>query len=67
MVMFGGLATAAILLIVVVAAIHFRYRRSLPELNPGVLYDIAFWVSTISIIALAGYGLWTAVNSWLAT
>ena len=62
MVMLGGLATAAILLIVVLAAIHFRYRRSLPELDPGRLYDFAFWLSTLSILALAGYGLWTVAS-----
>jgi manganese transport protein len=61
MVMLGGLATSAILLIVVVAAINFRYRRSLPELEPGRLYDLAFWASTLSILAVAGYGIWTAV------
>lgn len=61
MVMLGGVATSAILLIVVVAAINFRYRRSLPELEPGRLYDFAFWVSVISILSVAGYGIWTAV------
>ncbi|QEG32853.1 Nramp family divalent metal transporter [Bythopirellula goksoeyrii] len=66
MVMLGGLATAAILLIVVVAAFDFRYRRSLPELNPGILYDVVFWISTVSIVSLACYGIWTAVASWLA-
>ena len=62
MVMLGGLATAAILLIVVVAAIDFRYRRSLPELTPGVLYDVVFWISNVSIVALACYGIWTVVT-----
>jgi Mn2+/Fe2+ NRAMP family transporter len=61
MVLWGGVATAAILLIVVIAAIHFWSKRALPELAPGRLYDVAFWVSAISIIALAVYGLWTAV------
>lgn len=61
MVMIGGVATAAILLIVVIAAIHFWSKRSLPELDPGRLYDVAFWVSAVSIIVLAGYGLWTAI------
>lgn len=64
MVMLGGVATAAILLIVVVAAIHFRLRRSLPELAPGLFYDISFWVSVISIVLLAGYGNWKAVEGW---
>jgi hypothetical protein len=57
MVLWGGVATAAILLIVVIAAIHFWSKRSLPELAPGRLYNFAFWLSAISIIALAGYVL----------
>lgn len=60
MVMLGGLATAAILLIVVFAAIYFRLFRSLPELEPTRLYRVAFWISAISILALAGYGIWQA-------
>ncbi len=67
MVMLGGIATSAILLIVVIAAIHFRYRRSLHELNPGLLYDFAFWISTLSIVTLAGYGVWKVFDSWLKT
>jgi manganese transport protein len=61
MVMIGGVATAAILLIVVIAAIHFWSKRALPELDPGRLYDVAFWVSAVSIVVLAGYGVWTAI------
>jgi hypothetical protein len=52
------------LLIVVIAAIHFRTKRALPELDPGRFYDVAFWVSAVSIIVLAGYGVWKAVGSW---
>lgn len=63
MVLWGGVATAAILLIVVIAAIHFWARRSLPELDLGPVYDMAFWASALSIIVLAGYGLWTALGS----
>jgi manganese transport protein len=61
MVLWGGVATAAILLIVVIAAIHFWSKRALPELDSGRLYDVAFWMSAGSIVVLAGYGLWTAV------
>lgn len=66
MVLWGGVATAAILLIVVLAAIYFWSQRSLAELHPGRLYDVAFWVSATSIIVLAGYGLWTAVMGWFS-
>ena len=57
--------TSVLVLIVVIAAIHFWSKRSLPELDPGRLYDIAFWVSAISIIVLAAYGLWTAIAASL--
>jgi len=68
MVMLGGLATATILIIVVVAAVHFRYRRTLPGLEPSRMYDVAFWLSTVSITALAGYGIVSAgqkLSKWI--
>jgi manganese transport protein len=55
MVMIGGLGTAAILLVIVVGAIDFRYRRAAPELRPSWFYDAALWVSIASIIAVAIY------------
>ncbi|MCA9231263.1 MAG: Nramp family divalent metal transporter [Planctomycetales bacterium] len=61
MIMIGGLGTAAILLIVVVAALHFHFVRTLPGLEPGWFYRIAFLVSTISIVLLAGYGFYKAI------
>ncbi len=66
MIMLGGLATAAILLIVVFAAIYFHLFRSLRELEPGPTYKAAFWISATSILVLAGYGTWTTLADWLA-
>lgn len=57
MIVWGGVATAAILLIVVFAAIHFRYWRTIPELIPSRLYDTVFWCSALSIAAFAIYGI----------
>jgi hypothetical protein len=57
MVAIGGLATTVILLIVVFAALHFRYRRLPEALLPGRFYDSGFWVSVISILMVALYGL----------
>lgn len=62
MVMLGGLATAAILLIVVLAAVHFHLRRSVPGLEPGPIYRIAFWLSSTSILTLAAFGIYRAVT-----
>ncbi|MEX2401162.1 MAG: Nramp family divalent metal transporter [Rhodothermales bacterium] len=57
MVAIGGVATTVILLIVVFAVIHFRYRRAPDELRPGRLYDVVLWISIVSIILVAVYGL----------
>ncbi len=62
MVVAGGVATAAILLIVVYAGLVFRYRDTLPALKPGRLYDAALWTSAASIFGLALYTLWGAVS-----
>lgn len=51
MVTAGGVANAALLLIVVYAACTFRYRRLPSELRPGLLYDILLWTSFVSITA----------------
>jgi manganese transport protein len=62
MVILGGVATSAILLIVIFAAIHFRYRRTAPELTPGRFYDASLWVSIAAIVAVAGYTAKTAID-----
>lgn len=61
MVMLGGIATAAILLIVVLAAVQFHLRGDIRELQPGPVYQIAFWLSSVSILMLAAFGIYQAV------
>lgn len=58
MVAVGGVATTVILLIVVFAVIHFRYRRLPDELRSGRLYDTVLWISIVSIVLVAAYGLY---------
>ena len=58
MVTIGGLITTVILLIVVFAALHFRYRQVPASLIPGKIYNIAFWISVVSIIFVAIYGIY---------
>lgn len=60
MVMLGGIATAAILLIVVFAAFHFRYKRAPAELRPSIWYDMAFWLSSLAILGVGVYSVWSA-------
>lgn len=57
MVIIGGFFTSVLLLIVVFAAIHFRYVQLDTRLKPGRLYDIAFWLSIIAIFLAAVYSI----------
>ncbi|NUO82002.1 Nramp family divalent metal transporter [candidate division KSB1 bacterium] len=57
MVTIGGVATTVILLMIVYAALHFRYRRLPAALQPGAFYDAAFWVSVLAILLVALYGV----------
>lgn len=61
MVILGGLATVVILLIVVFAALHFRYKRLDQRLLPTKLYDTTLWVSSIAIFLVAIYGIYKNV------
>ena len=64
MVLAGGAITAAILILVVVGAVHFRYRRLPISLKPSLLYDAGFWISVISIVLLAILAVWKAVEQF---
>jgi manganese transport protein len=57
MVIIGGFFTSVLLLIVIFAAIHFRYVRLKPELKPGLGYDIALWISIAAILLAAVYSI----------
>lgn len=59
MVTAGGVALAALLLVVVYAAQHFRYRRLAPSLHPSRLYDVLLWAS---ILAIFGVGVRSLVG-----
>jgi manganese transport protein len=57
MVLTGGVVGSFILLLVVFAALHFRYRRLHPSFIPGKLYDFALWISVLAIVSISLYGL----------
>lgn len=65
MVTLGGMATAAILIVVVVAAINFRCQRTPDELRPGRLYDAALFASITSLGAFAAYTAWATGTALL--
>ena len=52
MVIVGGVITSVILLLVVFAAIHFRYQRLPSELKPSKVYDAFLWISIVAIAAV---------------
>ena len=69
MVVLGGLPTVIILVIVVFAALYFRYRRVNVRMIPTRTYDIALWTSSIAIALVAvylGYELVHDFVRWVA-
>jgi manganese transport protein len=57
MILIGGFMTSILLLMVVFAAVQFRYRRLPAGLRPGRVYDMAFWLSAIVILMIGVYGI----------
>jgi len=57
MVLVGGFVTSILLMIVVYAAFHFRYKRLPASLKPGIIYDVAFYISAIVIVFVGIYGI----------
>jgi manganese transport protein len=56
MVLSGGIIGSVMLLLVVYAGWHLKYRRT-QSIKTGVFYTIIFWISVISIVLVAIYGL----------
>lgn len=62
MILLGGFMTSVLLLLVVYAALYFRYRRLPAALKPSIFYDAAFWLSAVSIIAIGVYGIFQVIK-----
>ncbi|MEX2232129.1 MAG: Nramp family divalent metal transporter [Cyclobacteriaceae bacterium] len=58
MILFGGAVGSVMLFLIVFAALHIKYRRTQPIKTGGPLYDVAFWISIVSILAVGIYGVW---------
>ncbi|MFP4096556.1 MAG: Nramp family divalent metal transporter [Cyclobacteriaceae bacterium] len=63
MILVGGFVTSILLLIVVYAALYFRYRRLPQALRPSVLYDLALLLSAVVISAVGVYSIWSVLFS----
>ena len=57
MVVLGGAATSMLLLLVILGALWFRYQDTPASMKPSWFYDTALWISSLSIAALAIYGV----------
>ena len=57
MILSGGIVGSVMLFIIVYAALNFRYRRLIEAFRPGMPYDIALWISIVSILFVGIYGL----------
>ncbi|MFN8346429.1 MAG: Nramp family divalent metal transporter [Spirosomataceae bacterium] len=62
MILLGGIATSILLLIVVWAAVVFRYRELPSSLTPPRTYDFLFWLSVVSILSVSLYGIWQVLQ-----
>jgi manganese transport protein len=61
MILFGGMVGSVLLLIIVYAALNFRYRQFQLS-TPGPLYDTALWFSIVSICFVGLYGIWNVMS-----
>jgi manganese transport protein len=60
MVLIGGVATMAVLFVVIVASIWFRLKKLPPSLKPGPIYDILL---ILSILAIGAVGIQALVSA----
>ena len=56
MILSGGVIGSIMLLIIISAALHFRYSR-LSDFKGNMVYNILFWISVLSILLVAIYGM----------
>lgn len=57
MVISGGIAGSFLLFLVVLASLHFRYKRLHPDFKPPIAYDFLLWISILTIVGVGIYGL----------
>jgi len=61
MVIFGGIITSVILLLIIYVAFHYRYKLTPTAFKPSLTYDIALWISMIVILSIACYGIFKII------
>ena len=61
MILFGGIVGSLLLLIILYAALHFRYRQYQLD-KPTILYDVCLWISILSIGYVGVFGIWNVIS-----
>lgn len=56
MVLSGGVVGSFMLFLVIFASLHFKYTRT-TAIKSSLLYNVAFWISIISIFSVGAYGI----------
>jgi Mn2+/Fe2+ NRAMP family transporter len=56
MILFGGAVGSIMLFLIVFAALHIKYQRT-QVIQANMFYDVAFWVSIVSIVLVGIYGI----------
>ena len=56
MILSGGIVGSIMLFVIVFAVINFRY-RNFQSSPPSIIYDVALWISIVSIVGVGVYGL----------
>lgn len=62
MVISGGIVGSFLLFLVIFAVIQFRYVRLHPLFKPGLPYDLALWISILSILGVGALGIFKLIN-----
>lgn len=57
MVLSGGIAGSVLLILVVYATWHFRYRTQAGTFDISWTFDVLFWISMVAILAVSAYGI----------
>lgn len=59
MVLSGGIAGSVLLLLVIYATLYFRYGTATGQFDTSWRFDLVFWVSILSILAVSVYGIYS--------
>jgi len=57
MVIFGGIITSIILLLIIYVALQYRLKQTPVSFKPTIVYDVVLAISILSILAIAMYGI----------